>query len=894
MPEKKEKNVKVSSTTVQSQKKLIADTKINTPIQPEQKNTSENGYTAYYPENTSQAQRDYLFKFMLSFNEENLAKLCSHLKAWQFLIGIKFQPPGKGYQTCLMNELISNEKYSDTFFNYLCKESTSGLPLILAMLPRKLAHCVLRESYQDGQNYDIHGIDILMSAVYGAIKFQHLAFIKYMLDRKEVDWSEITYCDNNILQYASLYSSEDIVEEILSRNMIDVNGSGKLKPYETPLYLAAQNGMLENVVQLVSAGANIDGNDKNYIRTPLLVAIMGSHPEVVKAITVCEAKLPAALTNMSIAEIEDYRKNHHDFMSYLERKLEDSKKFPIEYNAGEYDGVTTEYVKHFFNHYNEKNIAELLGKPTALHILFCNQIEIEDEDYESQSFMKKILNNPERALFFYDYLCKKGSGGELNYMDLLPVDMEQIVLMQHHQEGKEVQLVYGWYFYQYLIYFAITRGHGQFVKEVLECGKFDPNLPRNQWIRSNILHIAAKNNYHEIVYIILKNARVDIDAIDESGNTALHYAAILGNDTMISLLLLAGANINGNVVDIMSTPLMSAFAYGHLKSVSLLKECGGKYPDEINDESQSLFPCTPQFPITNDVKKIRLEKLNYLTGFLQAFGEMELGVFFQQEQAWSYLFFDLPTPTGETMAMLAQITLFPQQAGVFYDYLCRRDSQGVANIFKLLPENLNDAVMINQARDAEQITGILIVSICIKSAMMINHYQFLKLILDSGKLDALGILQFAAMKQRSHQICLFKNYIRDIDESPAERPYETALYLAALSGKEVLPLLMAGANVDGKDKHYIRTPILAAMHGKHYQTVKILMLYGAKLPKMLVVEDFSELMDKCENHEDIMGHFEKVNLWYSKLNTAQTFFEQPTLDFHPLVEEMKRGVYARK
>jgi ankyrin repeat protein len=72
----------------------------------------------------------------------------------------------------------------------------------------------------------------------------------------------------------------------------------------------------------------------------------------------------------------------------------------------------------------------------------------------------------------------------------------------------------------------------------------------------------------------LQGARSDASKADESGFTALHYAARNGRLEACTLLLLEGANVNALTGAQRSTPLMRAAYCGHLEVVALLLERG--------------------------------------------------------------------------------------------------------------------------------------------------------------------------------------------------------------------------------------------------------------------------------------------------------------------------------
>ena len=90
----------------------------------------------------------------------------------------------------------------------------------------------------------------------------------------------------------------------------------------------------------------------------------------------------------------------------------------------------------------------------------------------------------------------------------------------------------------------------------------------------NVLHMAAQNN--KVPSMIYLSDKVDINAADEKGHTALHWAAYSGSEDVVAYILTKNS-IDINAVDKDNqTPLILATSYGNTKIVRRLLIKGAK------------------------------------------------------------------------------------------------------------------------------------------------------------------------------------------------------------------------------------------------------------------------------------------------------------------------------
>ncbi len=95
------------------------------------------------------------------------------------------------------------------------------------------------------------------------------------------------------------------------------------------------------------------------------------------------------------------------------------------------------------------------------------------------------------------------------------------------------------------------------------------------YAETNDLHRAAKIGDIEAVTELLKkpDTKVTVNAVDENGFTPLMYASIIGDVSIIEMLLDNGADVNAQNQS-GATALMLAAKYNHMKTCKMLVQSG--------------------------------------------------------------------------------------------------------------------------------------------------------------------------------------------------------------------------------------------------------------------------------------------------------------------------------
>lgn len=99
---------------------------------------------------------------------------------------------------------------------------------------------------------------------------------------------------------------------------------------------------------------------------------------------------------------------------------------------------------------------------------------------------------------------------------------------------------------------------------------------------------AAKENDAKTIEEIAKTKKVDLDARNESGETALHIAAALDHPKVIDVLYMLGANIDIRNNQ-MESPQDVAQSNGHLKTAYLLQQLELEADINANIETEDGF-----------------------------------------------------------------------------------------------------------------------------------------------------------------------------------------------------------------------------------------------------------------------------------------------------------------
>ncbi|XP_067628239.1 uncharacterized protein [Eurosta solidaginis] len=448
------------------------------------------------------------------------------------------------------------------------------------------------------------------------------------------------------LHAAAMKGSKDVID-LLIKNKAEVDA--RTNDGMTPLHSAALNGRGDAVLFLIKNKAEVNAK-ANYGFTPLHAAVVGDHKDVVNLLIKNKAKVDAKGIEGSTPLHVAVEGGHKEIVEILVANganvniksnnltpllsaIKCNHKEIVEVLIANGASVNVEGGQPLF-------LAVLAGYRDIVDILLRNKANVNTKGPENTTLLhlaatrghKEIVNALITKGANVDamtidgttplYLAAEEGHGEIaeiliaNKANVNIVNVEgaplHIAAGRGHDNVVEVLLSNGAEIdvkdnmSRTSLELAVSRGHLQVVKMLLQCKKVDMNGKGNDdWTMlhiasqesnlemvkflvdegSNInaknasgskpIHIAAREGYKDIVEFFLIKG-LSINELGASNQTLLHYAAMKGRLEVVKYLIAKGADVNAKDT-IGLTPMHIAANFGYKDVIEVLLKNGAVY-----------------------------------------------------------------------------------------------------------------------------------------------------------------------------------------------------------------------------------------------------------------------------------------------------------------------------
>lgn len=133
---------------------------------------------------------------------------------------------------------------------------------------------------------------------------------------------------------------------------------------------------------------------------------------------------------------------------------------------------------------------------------------------------------------------------------------------------------------------ALTTKNIEYIKKAIESGTSPDQINYGNSRQDTLLIEAITSGSEELALFLIEKG-ADVNASNQFGCTALHYAAFNGMMTVVLTLIVRGAKINASDNNLW-TPLMNAVLHGDLRIVMILCQVGANM-NAVNSEEETSF-----------------------------------------------------------------------------------------------------------------------------------------------------------------------------------------------------------------------------------------------------------------------------------------------------------------
>lgn len=400
---------------------------------------------------------------------------------------------------------------------------------------------------------------------------------------------------------ASQYGHSDIVEQLIAAgaNMAICN-----KQKQSPLHIACQMGNSKIVAKLVAAGANPNGRDQLQ-KTPLNLALENRHTA-----TAANLLLDCTMAIVQYQRPGNYGQNDQpvDSAAITGRILPETpcEKLIAHFVTPSPDTTVVRMAKS-----RELAIASpfmttrILVSKSSVSVSTTKSnhninINLKDVDGVTPLILatKNNMVGIVKTLLRYDVdVCAKDQpygqeaiqyAAEYGHIEILELLLAALPIQKDIDNDWQISSP---------MHLACRRGHVRSIKCLIKYGFPRDNtdnlgqtallLAVKSYQTSAVASIASyctptnrntgfleasKLNFFNIVEVLIQ-AKADIDSVDDSGSTALHYCSSNDNPKLMQLLISKGCNLN-TVDGSHRTPVFVAAGAGNLRCLEMLIDAG--------------------------------------------------------------------------------------------------------------------------------------------------------------------------------------------------------------------------------------------------------------------------------------------------------------------------------
>jgi len=356
----------------------------------------------------------------------------------------------------------------------------------------------------------------------------------------------------NALHLAAYHGKGEEISALLKFDKIDINSK-----YQgcTALIIATMKGRVGAVSSLLKStkiDINLEDNEGN---TALILAVKGGYAEIAYAILT--SNKPNINLNDSVGNTALMLAAHVGNGQVVSALLA-SDKFDINLNDGKYTALT---------------LAAKEGHAEVVSVLLKSaKININEGDQGTRALMYAVKNGNTEVV---SVLLKSGK------IDITAKYNESIKLVLAAYRGdnnavsallasgnfgikEERQITTAFIL-------AASKGHEQVVSTMLASGKINVNSLNNNG--ETALMCAVGGGHDKVISILLTSGNIDINTQNKDGNTALLLAAVTDHPNAASTLL-ASDKIDLKVGNQGTKALMTAAVLGHDKVISAMLNSG--------------------------------------------------------------------------------------------------------------------------------------------------------------------------------------------------------------------------------------------------------------------------------------------------------------------------------